>query len=234
MAFAKLKEHMLNEMTLGYFDINDRTQLIVDASLVGLGAVLLQLNEHGPRVISYASKSLSDVEKRYAQTEKEALALVWATERFHYYLYGREQELITDHKPLEVIFGSKSKPCARIERWVLRLQSYKYKVIYRPGKSNIADPISRLAVTQACPRKTFDDNAEHYVNWVVALAVPIALKLTEIEQQSEIDAMIKAVKIGLQQNIWAEDAATRRPPRHDVYEATIAFKSLVAIDGRAG
>lgn len=102
----------------------------------GLGAALIQINELGPRVISYASKSLSDVEKRYAQTEKEALALVWDTERFHFYLFGREFKLVTDHKPLEVILGIKSRPCARIERWVSRLMSYKYKVIYRPGKTN--------------------------------------------------------------------------------------------------
>lgn len=79
-----------------------------------------------------------------AQTEKEALALVWSVEHFHIFLYGKEFDLVTDHKPLEVIFGPKSKPCPRIERWVLRLQAYKYKVIYRPGKMNIADPLSRL------------------------------------------------------------------------------------------
>ena len=53
------------------------------------------------RIISYASKSLSDVEKPYSQTEKEGLAIVWACERFHVYLYGIEFELYTDHKPLE-------------------------------------------------------------------------------------------------------------------------------------
>lgn len=124
---------------LGYYNVKDRTQLIVDAGPVGLRAVLVQLNEFGSRIISYASKSLSAVERRYCQTEKEALALVWGVERFHYYLFGREFEFITDHKPLEVIFGTRSKPCARIERWVLRLQSYKYKIIYKPGKTNIAD-----------------------------------------------------------------------------------------------
>lgn len=124
---------------MSYYDVEDETQLIADASPVGLGAVLIQINDKGPRIISYASKSLSDVEKRYAQTEKEALALVWAVERFHFYLFGREFKLITDHKPLEVIFGPKSKPCARIERWVLRLQSYKYKVVY----INRGKPISQ-------------------------------------------------------------------------------------------
>ena len=75
-----------------------------------------------------ASKSLSAVERRYSQTEKEALAVVWAYERFHVFLYGIEFELYTDHKPLETIYSSRSKPCARIERWILRIQPYKFQV----------------------------------------------------------------------------------------------------------
>ena len=51
------------------------------------------------RVICYASRSLSDVERRYSQTEKEALALVWACEGFYMYIYGIDFELLTDHKP---------------------------------------------------------------------------------------------------------------------------------------
>ena len=86
-----------------------------------------RLQEQGEgawRALSYASKSLSAVERRYSQTEKEALALVWSVERFHVYLLGREFELVIDHKPLEIIYSPKSKPSARIERWVLRLQPY--------------------------------------------------------------------------------------------------------------
>lgn len=108
LAFKKPREMMSNELKLGYYDVRDETQVIADASPFGLGAILIQSNKHGPRIISYASKSLPDVEKRYAQTEKEALALVWALERFHFYLFGRTFDLITDHKPLEVIFGPRS------------------------------------------------------------------------------------------------------------------------------
>ena len=56
-------------------------------------------------------------QKEDIHKQREALGLVWATEKFHMYLFGNEFELVTDHKPLEVIYSAKSKPSARIERW---------------------------------------------------------------------------------------------------------------------
>ena len=143
-AFVELKKRLSNSETLGYFDKDALTQAIADASPVGLGAVLTQMSKDGPRIISYASRSLTGTETRYSQTEKEALALIWACEKFHPYIYGVPFELITDHKPLEVIYGPRYKPYARSERWVLRMQPYKFKVKYQPGPKNIADPLSRL------------------------------------------------------------------------------------------
>ena len=105
---------------------------------MGLGCVLIQYNsENEPTIVAFGNKSLTDYEKRYCQTEKEALALVWIVEHFHMFLYGKDEfELVTDHKPLEAIFGPKSS-CARIERLVLRLQSYNFKVI---GQENLTLP----------------------------------------------------------------------------------------------
>ena len=120
-AFTELKKRLSSAEILGYFDKDAKAIIITDASPVGLGAVLIQEQHEVKRIIRYASKSLSDVEKRYSQTEMEALAIVWACERFHVYLYGIEFEQYTDHKPLETIYSSRSRPCARIERWILRL-----------------------------------------------------------------------------------------------------------------
>ncbi|CAC5396188.1 unnamed protein product [Mytilus coruscus] len=117
-----------------FLDFNAETYVIVDASPVGLGAILSQKQSDGNfRPVTFASRTLTDVEQRYSQTEREALAVVWGCERFHLYLYGKEIILVTDHKPLEVIYSPKSKPPARIERWAMRLQPYTFKVKYKPG-----------------------------------------------------------------------------------------------------
>lgn len=224
-AFDKIKERLSSEQALGYYNVHDRTQLYADASPVGLGAVLIQINGNVPRVISYASKSLSETEKRYCQTEKEALALVWAVERFHFYLFGRTFELITDHKALEVIFSPNSKPCARIERWVLRLQSYKFKVIYKPGKNNIADPLSRLLVIHKQP-VCFDAGTEVHVNHIAATAAPVAIKFGEIDELSLNDDEILAVKNGLSTNNWSEMASPFK-----VFETELCFAGNVLLRG---
>ena len=132
---------MTSPNALAYFRGDCKTRIVADAGPDGLGAVLLQLQNDEWRAVSYASRNLTELERRYAQTEKEALALVWACERFNLYVCGHEFELETDHKPLECIFSKSSKLSARVERRVLRQQSYKYHVVYRPGKGNIADAL---------------------------------------------------------------------------------------------
>ena len=84
------------ETTLAYFDCGKDSTIQVDASGRGLGAVLLQ--EGIP--IAYASKSLTDTEKRYANIERELLAVVFGAERFRTYVYGKHFVVEGDHKPL--------------------------------------------------------------------------------------------------------------------------------------
>ena len=112
---------MTSTKALAHFTNDCKTRIVADAGSRGLGAVLLQFQGEEWKAGSYALWNLSDVERRYAQTEKEALAFVSACEWFDIYVSGREFELETDHKPLECIFGKTSKPSVRIERWVFRL-----------------------------------------------------------------------------------------------------------------
>ena len=198
-SFDELKKRLSSAETLGYFDKNAPTKVIADANPrpVGLGAVLVQ--EQG-RVIIYASRSLSDTERRYSQTEKEALAIAWACERFHAYLYGAEFELMTDHKPLECIFSLKSKTCTRIERWLLRMQPNKFTVKYIPGPKDIADPLSRHLCVM--PPSEHKDQTEESVKWVAQESTPVALTTREIERTSEQDAELKSVQEFLLNGKW--------------------------------
>ena len=145
--------------------------------------MLLQTQDNGDNApVSFAGRSLTDVERRYSQTEKEALAVVWACAKYHLYLYGRLFDLITDHKPLEFIYSMKSKPSARLERWVLRLQPYEYNIMYAPGHTNIADALSRLMSDKGVVQKT--NVSVEYIHFVSHSAVPKAMTLTEIGDAS--------------------------------------------------
>lgn len=191
-AFNQIKKAMSNVKKLGFYRVEDRTAVISDASPVGLGALLVQFDLNGVhRVVSFASKSLTETERRYCQTEKEALGIVWSVERFRYYLLGKTFEIYTDCKALSFLFSKRSKPCARIERWVLRLQSFDYKVIFLSGKENVADSLSRLAVQEPKP---FDPTEEIFVQEIVGYAAKsAALKWTDVEHSSRSDPEIKEI-----------------------------------------
>ena len=87
--FMEIKDHIINAVTLAHFNHKMETKVQVDASQRGLGAALIQTDRNGiERVISFASKALTDTETRYANIEREMLAVVFGCERFHTYLYG--------------------------------------------------------------------------------------------------------------------------------------------------
>ena len=113
--------------------------MTADASLNGIGAVLLQVQDDGNRrPVSYASRSLRDAEKRYAVTEKEALAGVWACEKFIEYVVGINFVLETDHKPLQTLFNTTdlSKTPPRVQRFRLRLMRFSVTVKYITAQKN--------------------------------------------------------------------------------------------------
>ena len=163
----------------------------MDASSVGLGAVLVQKKNGESRPGCYARRTQSSVESLCSQTEKEALALVWACERLHLYLHGLTQfDLVTDHQALQVIYSTTFKQSARIERWVLRLQPYNYRVFYIPSRRNIADALSRLTALPSSNQSLHDD--EH-IRMVAQTAVSAALSIEEIEKAASTDKELQSV-----------------------------------------
>ncbi len=117
--------------------------LQTDASDRGLGAVLAQVVGGEERPVLYLSRKLSKRETRYSTVEKECLAIRWAVLTLRYYLLGREFTLCSDHAPLQWLHRMKDTN-ARITRWYLALQPFKFKVVHRPGvQMAVADFLSR-------------------------------------------------------------------------------------------
>ena len=201
-AFDRLREALTSDCVVAHYDQTADTELKVDASPVGLGAILLQRSKGVVRPVAYASRTLTDVERRYSQTEKEALAVVWACERFHIYLYGKQFTLYTDHKPLEIIYSPKSKPPPRIERWALRLQPYQFNIVHMAGKTNPADVLSRLPLDNQPFRER--SIAEEYINYVTMNAVPKALTLEEIASATKADPILQQVECCLNGAEWPD------------------------------
>lgn len=184
---------------IGYFRKDWVNRLIIDASPFGLGLIHTQYNPKNldqRHIVDLSSRTLSEVESKYHQTELEALALVWAIEKRHYYLYNCEFEVVTDNKAVQLIFGKPtSVQKGRIGRWGLRLLPYRYKVIHQEGANNIADYLSRHPC-QAI-RNEYEDEAEQHVNMIVKSSVPKAVKRSVIAKASRQDSRIQNAMVML-------------------------------------
>ena len=147
-AFDKLKSAISKGVKNFIFDPNAKTFVTVDASDVGLGATLTQLQQGREVPIAHASHTLQPRERNYAVNEKEALACVWACENWDKYLLGRHFVLRTDHETLTKLLTSStdSRKSAKFCRWMERLAEFDYTVEYLQGSKNyVADALSRLS-----------------------------------------------------------------------------------------
>ncbi|RLU18028.1 hypothetical protein DMN91_010270 [Ooceraea biroi] len=170
-AFSKICRQLTSAPCLAIFDPSRPIMVTTDSSSYGLGAVLRIQEASGSwRPMAYVSRTLSNTERRYAQIEKEALALTWACERFHDFIYGLRFQLETDHKPLVPLLQAKNldELSPRLQRLRMRLMHYDFEVFHSPGKNIVAaDYLSRVPLQEDLPTSDLAEEVEAHVCTVV-------------------------------------------------------------------
>lgn len=221
-AYMKLKELLMIEPVLGYYDVTKEITLSVDASQNGLRAVLLQ--DEGP--IAYASKTLNETQCQYAQIEKELLAILYGCERFRQYIYGKSVVVETDHKPLEAIFKKPlDKTPARLQRMRIKLLAYDLQLKYKPGTSlKIPDALSRAHVNNQL--NLFETEIEAQINVVIASLNITTGRLVQLREETNKDIILKSIlnyiKLGWPKlNRLLEEAKPFETYKEQLYEIII-------------
>lgn len=145
-SFKLLQQALTTAPILTHFRPGASTEVRTDASNAGLGIILLEERSGLWHVVAYASRSLNPAEVNYTTSEKECLAVVWATQKFRPYLLEQPFRFITDHNGLVYLMTAQS-PNYRLARWALKLAEFSFTVVYSKGKEhNDADCLSRHPV----------------------------------------------------------------------------------------
>lgn len=198
------------------------TKVYTDASAVGLGALLTQVQKDGrERVVIYSSKTLTKTERIYPQIQREAVAIVWALEKFSHYLLGREFLLVTDNLALKQIYSSEprdsKRAVMRFEGWHLRLAPFRFKVQHIAGKDNVAtDALSRIC---SLPAKPYEENREvlelgkvkPQINALSTSIIGKTITLESVREQTQLDDVLQAVIKALKTGSWGSDIKHMKP-----------------------
>ena len=202
-ALQQLKEELTKPTVLALYDPALDVKVSADASSYGLGAVLLQRHEKDWRPVVYASRSMTEAEKRYAQIKKEVLATVWSCEKFEDYVMGKEITIETDHKPLVPLFNSKHLDALppRVLRFRLRMTRFSYSVIHVPGKLLcVADALSCAPLPPLSPLSSalndLEQEAELYMNAVIASLLASNGHLKEYSNAQASDPVCSELRDG--------------------------------------
>lgn len=217
-AFDAVKELLASNQVLTHFDEKKPLILACDASPYGIGAVLSHHMPDGKEApIAFYSRTLSTTERNYAQIDKEALAVVAGVRKFHDYVWGRQFQIHTDHKPLLGLFTpDRQTPqmlSPRMLRWSIFLNGYQYSLLHRPGKRlGHADSLSRIPLMQ----QHQDDPAPAETIMLLDMLPEPPLQAADIATQSARDRTMSRVLNWVWKG-W--------PPRHSITSEFTPFVS---------
>lgn len=137
-------------------------EIQADASKTACGAVLVQYQDEGERVIAYMSQKFTATQQKYHVTELECLAVILAIERFRPYIEGTHFKVITDHHALIWLKNLKD-PTGRLARWSLRLQAYDFTLVHRKGKFHVVPDALSRSIGAINASRNFDTQDEWYL-----------------------------------------------------------------------
>jgi transposase InsO family protein len=187
-AFKELKRMLISAPVLQFYDPQLPIRISSDASSFGIGFVLLQRHGNFWKPVAYGSRSMTEAEKKYAQIEKELLAITVACEHYHQFIFGTRFCVETDHQPLVSICAKALNDCPiRIQRLLLRLQKYDFDIAHTAGKHMyVADALSRCKTSDTATR-SIEDDVEIYVNMVIESMPMSERRMRELQEESARD-----------------------------------------------
>lgn len=147
IAFDKLKHCLTSAPVLSHPDFSRPFVIQCDASKLGVGGVLYQVDDEGnERPIAYMSQKLNSAQRNYSVTELECLAVMLCLKKFRGFVEGMIFKIVTDHASLKWLMSQKDLT-GRLARWSLKLQAFNFSIEHRKGSANIVpDALSRVFV----------------------------------------------------------------------------------------
>ena len=204
-AMDTVKQRLIERPLLSLYDQKCDVILDCDASSYAVGAVLSIIKDGKECPVEFVSKTLSPAERRYAQIDREAYAIIWAVKRLSVYLRGRKFRIRTDHQPLRQLFSPTASfsPMAtsRRQRWALFLTEFDYDICFRGTKEHAnADFFSRYPIPPGAvdPEGEGDSEvSEEDQDYVCFLSESSPIQLVSVAEETEKDPVLKRVVEGM-------------------------------------
>ena len=225
-AFVACKKSICSKKLLVHYDPKKEIIITCDASNDGISGVLSHMINGGERPVFFVSRTLTKSERNYPILHREALAVVFAMEKFYKYIYGNRVVIFTDHKPLVGIFGSnKGEPpvvANRLQRYAIRLSLFDFDIKYRRGKDNQnADCLSRLPINEKPSQADEQESRRCEIKNICGNA-KLQLNFEKIREATTKDKILRVVNFHIL-NGW--DEGNIKPELKSFFEAKESLNS---------